>query len=165
MIMNHDTPAPATVPGVEAEITALIERHVPGWTFAWDRAVRRAGSAQPRHRRITLSRKIFSQDSVTFADLRQTLLHEIGHALKPTHHHDRVWADAVRSIGGTPSTTHSLHTVTDDAPWVGTCPSGHQVKRMRRPRHLLSSCPRCSRSFDLRFQLAWTHQGTPVVVS
>lgn len=67
-----------------------------GWSFGWDRAVRRLGCCHFAKKRITLSRHFVAAYLGKDVDLvRRTILHELAHALVMVHHrssgHGRMW--------------------------------------------------------------------------
>lgn len=67
-----------------------------GWSFGWDRAVRRLGCCSYGKRRITLSRHYVAAYLEKDATMvRRTVLHELAHALAMVKHrergHGRVW--------------------------------------------------------------------------
>ncbi|QKD79020.1 SprT-like domain-containing protein [Actinomyces marmotae] len=139
----------------------LMDAHGLGdWGLALDRARRRAGQTDHARRRITLSRALMALYSPSEA--RETILHEIAHArVGPAHGHDAVWVAEARRLGAS-----GRRLVAPDAPslpgrWVGICPVGHTVNRMRRPRRPMS-CARCSRRFDPAHLLNWELDGSPV---
>lgn len=141
----------------------LIARHLDAtWTFAFDNAKRRAGACDYTRRRITVSRYL----SARYDDEsnRQTLLHEVAHALAGARAgHGAAWKRIARSLGYTGGVTHHGETATDLAPWVGVCPAGHVAYRHRAATRA-TSCARCSRTFDERFLLVWTRREiTPAV--
>ncbi|MCE0540701.1 SprT-like domain-containing protein [Kineosporia rhizophila] len=133
----------------------LLEEHnLLDWTLGFDRARRRAGSCRFSQKVITLSiplTKIHPESEV-----RDTILHEIAHALVgPTHGHDEVWKATTTAIGATPERCYS-----DDLPqlpgrFTGTCPQGHQVERDKRPSRP-SSCLTCTPTFDPEQLITWT---------
>lgn len=139
----------------------LMDAHGVGdWEVALDRARRRAGQTDHSRRRITLSRALMALYSP--AEARETILHEIAHArVGPSHGHDAVWAAEARRLGAS-----GKRLVPVDAPslpgrWLGVCPAGHTVSRMRRPRRPMS-CARCARRFDPAHLLTWDLDGAPV---
>lgn len=142
---------------VRREAEELIHAHLDtSWTFAFDNAKRRAGACDYTRRRITVSRYLAARyDDETN---RQTLLHEIAHALAgPRTGHGAAWKRTARALGYTGGTTHHGETATELAPWVGVCPAGHVAYRHRRATRP-TSCARCSRSFDDRFLFTWTRR-------
>ncbi len=81
--------------------TDLIRQHgLLGWSFRFDRARRRFGSCRVRARLITLSRPLTLLNSD--AQVRDTILHEIAHALAPKDGHGARWKAACRKLGAKP---------------------------------------------------------------
>lgn len=140
--------------------TLMAEHGVGDWELTLDRARRRAGLTDHARRRISLSRALM--ELYDEAEVRETVLHEIAHArVGAAHGHDAVWRAEARRLGAS-----GRRLVPRDAPqvagrWVGTCPAGHTVSRMRRPTTPLA-CARCSRRFSLANLLEWTLDGRPV---
>lgn len=135
---------------------ALLAEHLAGrgWTFGFDRAVRRAGSCDHAGRRITVSR--YLADRADADEVRQVLLHEVAHALAGHRAaHGRRWRDAAAALGYTGSRLHDRPVADDRATWVGRCPAGHEHRRFRRPTRL-SSCGACSRRFSRAALITWT---------
>lgn len=139
---------------IERRAVELMAEHgLAGWTFAWDRAVRRAGQTNFRRRRITLSRHLMPLCSE--GQVVDTILHEIAHALAgPDHGHDLTWKRVALAVGAKPQrcTTEDFPRV--DAPIVGTCPRGHTHSRFRKPTRPLS-CRKCSPSFSYQHVVTW----------
>jgi predicted SprT family Zn-dependent metalloprotease len=123
------------------------------WNFQFDRAVRRFGFCMHRSRTIALSRKL------TFLNLesevRNTILHEIAHALVgPNHGHDRVWRAKAKDLGCDGSRCCDRSVVAPSTKWIAECPGCNRV--VRRHRRRIASCARCSGgSFNPRYQLHW----------
>lgn len=79
----------------------LMRKHgLVGWTFRFDHAKRRFGSCRPAQKLITLSRPLTLLNSVE--EVRDTILHEIAHALEPTDGHGKRWRQACIRIGARP---------------------------------------------------------------
>lgn len=154
----HQTRAPYYVPmdisQAGALARALMDDHgLDQWSFTFDRAKKRAGCTRFSTREISLSRHITELCSPS--DVRQTILHEIAHALVgPSHNHDATWRAMCAKIGGTPSARMTNGPRIDGA-WVGTCPAGHTLTRHRRPTRV-ASCAVCHpRSFNPAYRLSW----------
>ena len=100
----------------------LIDRHVAngamatGWAFGFDLAPSRAGVCRYGERRIDLS--VSYCLAATRADVEDTILHEIAHAIVgPRHNHDAVWKAKAREIGCVGERCHRVqHSVPK---WVG----------------------------------------------
>ena len=114
----------------------LMERHgLRGWRFRWDMAQTRGGACNFRDRAIQLS--VGFAASASDAEVEDTILHEIAHAIAgPGHGHDAVWQAAARSIGCSGRVTHHLEF--SDASWEGRCPNGcARARRIRRRRNVV----------------------------
>ncbi|MGF0117415.1 SprT-like domain-containing protein [Promicromonospora sp. Marseille-Q5078] len=143
---------------------ALMDRHgLHDWSFAWDRAVRRAGATRWRSRTISLSVPLMRR--FPRHDARNTILHEIAHALVGHGHgHDGTWKAKAAEIGARPERCFDSSIAQVDGDWTGTCPQGHSHSRHRAPKHATVSCGICSpRVFDRRFLLTWSWRGVPVL--
>lgn len=92
---------------IELYASACLRDHgLSGWTFAWDHAKRRLGSCRYQDRRITLSRHFVAHNGHRQDQIRDTILHEIAHALAWTHHgekgHGLHWRAWCRKLGALP---------------------------------------------------------------
>jgi predicted SprT family Zn-dependent metalloprotease len=138
----------------------LLREHLDdSWTFAFDRARTRAGACDWTHRRITVSRLLAARWSDD--EVRQTLLHEVAHALAgPKAAHGAEWRRIADRLGYTGTRTHSNPTADELAPWVGSCPSGHLFYRHRRPTRPLA-CGKCARRFEAANAIEWRRRTVP----
>ncbi len=133
----------------------LIALHLPGrgWSFAFDTAKRRAGACDYTRRRITVSRYLAAMWDEE--DVRQTLLHEIAHALAGHKAaHGPRWRAVAQGIGYTGDRLHHGPIAEERAAWVGTCSGGHVHYRFRRPQSALS-CGLCARGFSRAALITW----------
>lgn len=90
------------------------------------------------------------------AERRNTLLHEIAHALCPKgEHHGVEWKATARRIGANPKShvDTSDMGVEKDLPVVGTCPVGHEFRR--------TTMPPANRKYHCTHS---SHRGQPVAV-
>ena len=142
----------------EAMALRLMRAHGLGdWRFDFDRAKTRAGICKYDLHEIGLSRTLTQLH--TEAEVRDTILHEIAHALVgPEHGHGPVWRAKALAIGCSAQRCVPDTAPRADAPWRGTCPRGHVVTRWRRPHRVLS-CRRCSPAFDPDMVFTWRHHG------
>lgn len=137
----------------------LMDEHgLHDWSLAFDRAMKRAGCTRFSTREISLSRHITQLCSAD--DVRETILHEIAHALVgPKHNHDATWKATCQRIGGTPS-VRMVNGPKIDGVWVGICPAGHTVNRHRRPARALS-CATCHpRQYSAKHRFSWHNTRT-----
>jgi len=132
-----------------------------GWKLTLDHSRRRAGQCKYQTRTISISRyltELHSEDEV-----RDTILHEIAHALTPGDGHGEVWRRTCLAIGGNGQRTHSAATV--PGRWLGTCPSGHTVRRHRMTKRLQQgvTCATCDpHNYNPRFLMRWVDTGVKV---
>jgi predicted SprT family Zn-dependent metalloprotease len=138
---------------------ALIRLHLdPSWTFGYDNARTRAGLCNYDKRRITVSRLLAARYDDD--EIHQVLLHEVAHALAGAGAgHGPRWKTISREIGYEGKRLHGGAIADELAPWVGTCPNGHVHHRYRRPTRTVS-CARCSRRFDLQYEITWQKRAT-----
>src|SRR5262245_21094659 len=81
------------------ELMALHGLH--GWTFAFNRAKQTLGLC--RYERKTIELSVYFVDGNGPEEVRDTLLHEIAHALVgPDHGHDAVWKAKAVAVGARP---------------------------------------------------------------
>lgn len=122
-----------------------------GWTFRWDRAVKRAGCCHYSTRTITLSRPIFTIEA-NRDEAVETLLHEVAHALAgPGSGHGPLWREYAELFEISTERGHLL--VLPDLPVVGRCECDDVHGRVRMPgrgvRHWCRTC---------RAEVTWTRR-------
>ena len=125
--------------------TKLMDAHgLVGWRIKLDKARRRAGQCDYKNKIISLSRLYVRHADIDH--IRDTILHEIAHALVgPRHGHDAVWRQKAREIGCTATRCHSLSFAR--ARWVMTCPNGcFSVERHRKKSGLV--CASCKSAVE-----------------
>lgn len=132
----------------------MVEHRLIGWVFTFDRARRRFGNCNFTHKRLSLSAYLVHLNDE--AQVRDTILHEIAHALAgPQAGHGPVWQEKARAIGCTSMRCYGEEVAQPPARFKGTCPGCSQtILRMRRKR---ISCGRCSKTFNPAFLFQWTY--------
>jgi predicted SprT family Zn-dependent metalloprotease len=82
--------------------TQLMHQHgLDGWQFKWDRATKRLGSCNYTRKRITLS--AHQTKNRQELEVKDTILHEIAHALLPPRTgHGKLWKAKCVEIGAKP---------------------------------------------------------------
>ncbi len=133
----------------------LIDAHglAPRWKFAFDRAIRRFGNCDYTRRRITLSAPLTLLNDEE--KVKDTILHEIAHALAPKGvGHGPAWKAIAESIGCTPLRCYGNEVRMPGQKFVGVCPTcSTTISRSRRKR---LSCGKCDRKFNPRHLFVWS---------
>jgi predicted SprT family Zn-dependent metalloprotease len=128
------------IESVQSQALELMAKHgLHGWRFKFDHSTRRAGSCCYYNRSITISFDLAGAG--TDADIRDTILHEIAHALVgKRHNHDDVWKATAKAIGCNGERTHDL----EFAPprWNVTC-ENRCWKRTAQIRNSRLICRKC----------------------
>ncbi len=107
---------------------SLMKQHgLDGWTFRFDHARRRFGSCREKQKLITLSRALTFLN--TEDQVRDTILHEIAHALTPGANHGSQWKQTCRRLGANPARCYD-----DD----------EVLSPPRRQSRYLIGCPKCN---------------------
>ena len=139
----------ATMQQVEDHAAQLLARHLntgssaTRWRFRFETATARAGICRYTAKTIALSVSFVLR--APWDDIRDTLLHEIAHAIVgPGHGHDAVWQTAARRIG---CTAKRCSTVTHSPKrWIEECPRCRDRsfrQRLTAKVRQRSICPRC----------------------
>lgn len=134
---------------------SLMARHgLADWSFDFDRARRRLGSCRASHRRITLSAPLTRLNRRGV--IRDTILHEIAHALAPGDGHGPAWRAACRRVGARPERCAvDGEVVLPPAPYALVCDRcGARYARFRRSRGRYL-CGRCRASSRVDAPLRW----------
>jgi predicted SprT family Zn-dependent metalloprotease len=145
----------------ELAVSLMRQHGLDGWAFAFNRNVRRAGVCRyPTSRRpgrIELSAHFVVRNPA--AEVRDTILHEIAHALVgQSHGHDDVWKAKCREVGARPERTYGEHVAMPKGRWRAECPGCRKgYDRHRRPKRLTGwYCRTCGKD---RGALVWRPAG------
>jgi predicted SprT family Zn-dependent metalloprotease len=144
-LLNHQNPAQSRdaaqkIEAVDVLAAGLLDKfELNGWIFRLDHSTRRAGCCNYRDRKISIAFGLAC--NATDEDIRDTLLHEIAHALVgKKHNHDAVWQAKANEIGCSAERTHRL--VFSPPRYHVTCTSGcWKQTAERRNRRLV--CRKC----------------------
>lgn len=111
----------------------LMNKHglgLKGWNFQLDNAKVRAGQCRYDTKTISLSKQFVKHASDH--EIRDTVLHEIAHALAPKRGHDSVWRQVALSIGCNGQRCHSLYF--SEARYIQKCIRGCWTQEVHRQR-------------------------------
>lgn len=142
--------------------TQLMALHgLTDWQFAFNTNKRRAGvcryPVRGRPGRIELSKPYVVRNPTD--EVRDTILHEIAHALVgPRHGHDDVWKAKCVEVGARPERCYGEAVEMPKGRWRATCGGcGREHDRHRRPKSLNGwHCRRCGKD---RGALRWVEAG------
>jgi RimJ/RimL family protein N-acetyltransferase/predicted SprT family Zn-dependent metalloprotease len=144
-------------------VEALAKKHMaqhldPGWQFAYDNGKRRAGLCNYQSKTISLSKYVLMHHPID--DSVQVIWHEIAHALCGKEvGHGKLWLQTAKQLGYRAEKFSGKTIAENTAPWVGTCPAGHQHFRYRKPTSVLS-CGVCGRGFRQANLITWSRVAT-----
>jgi len=137
------TPTPVSKREATAYATALLKsRGLDTWTFGFNTNKRRLGVCKHRYRRIELSTHHL-QDGLEA--VRDTIGHEVAHALTPGHRHDAVWrAKAIElgSNGNRCGDSAGLKSIVHK--WILTCPTHGPIGLRHKAVRRNTSCSYCT---------------------
>ncbi len=138
----------------------LLDTHgLTSWSVEWDSARTRAGVCRFQEQTIGLSAPLTRLHDE--AEVRDTILHEIAHALAgPQAKHGPRWRQLARSIGYSGRRCSFEKAERIAGAWLGVCPAGHGVTRHRAPTQV-TTCTQCSPRFDLQNLFGWSLHGNP----
>jgi len=134
----------------------LISQYVPQYRFSWNSLKTKYGVCSYSNRTIYLSRHLTPLR--TEAAVRQTIMHEIAHALTPGAGHGMLWKIQMQRFGYKPERCSS--DVVDKSSisnWKATCPGCAKVVYMVRKPRVVKSCGKCghgkfNRKYILEFK-------------
>jgi predicted SprT family Zn-dependent metalloprotease len=109
------------------------------WNVELDFAKVRAGACHFNEKKISFSRNFVQNSSEQ--DIRDTILHEIAHALVgPKHGHDKVWKEMATKLGCSANRCHTLEF--SDYKWIRFC-ANHCWEQKTHRRKLNLICKKC----------------------
>jgi predicted SprT family Zn-dependent metalloprotease len=111
--------SPEQLEDVAQEARRLLMHHqLPQWSFQFDNGTKRAGCCHYMTQVISLSYEFAKR--APKEEIRDTLLHEIAHALVgKAHHHDDAWRAKALEIGSSGRRCHDLQFTTPR--YIVTC--------------------------------------------
>lgn len=134
-------------------VTLMAEHGLSDWEFALDHARNRLGQCDFRRKRITLSKHLIGANGQDV--VRDTLLHEIAHALVgPGHGHDKVWKQQAERIGAQPRASTS-EVCLPEPKWELVCLRCERVLARRHQRRLRLDRLACRACGPGSGQLGW----------
>lgn len=131
-----------TLDDVRRAAAPLMEKHLPGWSFGFDKATSRAGVCRFGPRSISLSAAFVLSKRVPDSEILNTILHEIAHGLAGPHvHHGPAWKKIAMDLGCTGDRCHSFSFTT--ARYKLSCPCGKVDMYVSKLRPRGYGCRKC----------------------
>jgi SprT protein len=136
-----------------AEGLMRLHRLLPKWSFTFDRSKVRFGKCDYRMKRISLSKYLVELNKED--DVRDTILHEIAHALAPRGAgHGPAWKSLALSIGCNGRRCFAHEVVRPAPKYQGTCPCCKRV--IYRHRRRVIACGHCAPTYDPKYVFVWS---------
>ena len=119
------------------------EFNLIGWTIDIDHATRRLGLCNYNKKKITISYHLLRGPSCDEKQMRNTVLHELAHAIVgPNHNHDETWKKMALRIGCDAKRCGSMDLV--EATYILECPKKCFSRGYyRRPKTDNKICMKC----------------------
>lgn len=126
-----------------------------GWRFEFDNAKRRFGCCKYSSRRITLSVHLTELNDVS--RVKNTILHEIAHALCPRQGHNHIWIMKAIEIGCDGNRCYSSSEVeTIKGNYTATCFNCQKTYNRFKKQKYEQSCGKCSGGkYNPTYKLNW----------
>ena len=120
---------------VLAEAQDMLHQYgLKDWQVVFDHGRIRLGSCDYHKRRISLSRYFVRNNAAS--DIKETILHEIAHALVgPGHGHGPVWQRQAQALG-IPTRASARHVQMPEPPWNLVCKGCGQIVARRHRRRM-----------------------------
>jgi SprT protein len=136
-----------------AEHLMRLHKLPPEWSFRFDRSRVRFGKCDYHKKQISLSKYLVELN--VEEDVRDTILHEIAHALcPPGSGHGPLWKSVALSIGCNGRRCYGQEVRRPTPKFQGTCPTCNQV--IYRFRRGVIACGKCASVFDPKYQFFWS---------
>jgi SprT protein len=135
--------SPCCIQAQQLAIRLLANHGLCDWSFAFNRSKRQMGCCQYGPKVIELSRHFVERNTSDL--IRDTLLHEIAHALVgPGHGHDVVWKAMCLRVGAKPERLSNEPDMPQGR-WQAICEGcGMRHHKYRRPKRMKGwYCCRC----------------------
>ncbi|MFO0800022.1 MAG: SprT-like domain-containing protein [Gemmataceae bacterium] len=159
---SDETPPASLLTEAKSVATQLMAQHgLADWQFGFNTNKRRAGvcryPTRTRPGRIELSKHYVLRNPAD--EVRDTILHEIAHALVGHGHgHDEVWKAKCVEVGARPERCYGEEVEMPKGRWRATCGGcGREHDRHRRPKRMTGwHCRECGKE---RGALVWKLTG------
>lgn len=142
--------------------TLMNQHGLSDWNIKWSRAKKTHGLCQYSTKTLTFSAVAFAH--IGEEEVRNTILHEIAHALAgASAGHGYKWKQIHREIGGT-GAQYVTRTASATIPtaWTSECSKGHKGSGQHRAPLRVKACAKCSSVWRPENILTWKKNGVKV---
>lgn len=127
-------------------LIALEKHGLKDWTFKFDSAVRRFGCCYHNRKLITISKKLTLCNE--YEQFRNTLLHEIAHALAGRHNgHNNVWRKIALEIGCNGERCYGNEVTRPEKKWLLECKNCKRTTTKHR-KSITLACGKCCKELN-----------------
>ena len=143
---------------IESYAKEQIKTYIPTWKFNWNNRKKSLGVCSYNKETIFLSKPVFSlSENSTFEKVRNTVLHEIAHALTPGNHHGKTWKRTLIQMGGDGNRLADIEYKVKGN-YIYKCPNCDKVSYFYRQIKKLYACGSCCNKYnngkyDVKFEL------------
>lgn len=132
----------------DAKILAisLVKEHCPEFKFRFNNSKRLFGQCRSGPKIILLSRHLVELNNEEH--VRDTILHEIAHALTRGHHHDDVWKAKALELGCRPTRCYGREINTPIGKYSLICPNCGVEHQAYKERRNAGACKKCCVDFS-----------------
>jgi predicted SprT family Zn-dependent metalloprotease len=140
---------------VKSLATSLISQHVPHYSFGFHGKANSLGTCNYRHKRIYYSKYFLH---LTEDEVRDTILHEIAHALTQGDGHGRRWKQECVRLGAKPErcAAPGIQSTKQEKYILSCSKCGFSRKVFRKLKRERSCSKCCPRYFNRDFLLTLT---------
>lgn len=144
---------------IESLTIELMEEHgliENGWKFEWDKSLTFFGRCWHDSKKITLSKERLRNADID--DAKNTILHEIAHALVGSGNgHNKIWKAKAKSIGCNAKrcSNYKDNNLDHVAKYKAVCSFCNKSHYQFRKTKLDRSCNGCSSKFDWKYVLTF----------
>jgi predicted SprT family Zn-dependent metalloprotease len=135
-------------------LSLMAKHYLVRWNFDFNNRIGSIGVCDYQKKTIYLSRYYLNIDGV---DIRDTILHEIAHALCPGDGHGSLWKKTCIQIGATPERCVKVTRVApkNKSFYKACCKScGTEYNKYRLLKRSYS-CPVCANSYNEKYKLVF----------
>jgi hypothetical protein len=123
-----------------------------GWSLSYNTNKSRLGVCKTRNKQIELSMYFLKANLEACNEMRDTILHEIAHAIdveiRGYSDHSENWKRIARAVGADDSRTANVDMTGAVSKYTATCPNCKRENPMHRKTRGNSACGKCCKKYN-----------------